>query len=168
MSTNTEELINQRFRSTRKTLARDPHNEEAGFAAGAYAYLVSELARARQSNTKKVTGDNGERETVLIPLNEQDVISVVRKVAKGASEFLGHAAEQGSDEQVLRRAQFESELFESLLPQKLDEAQTRELVQQIIADTGATQIGAVMGKLKGRSDIDMRVASTIAKSELAG
>ena len=86
--------------------------------------------------------------------------------ARGEYETLGERGREQAD-----KLTFEIDYLSAYLPQKLDEAATRALVDQTIADLGATEpkmIGRVMGAvMKSGEDVDGALVARLVKEALA-
>lgn len=68
--------------------------------------------------------------------------------------------------------QFQIDVLSTYLPKQMDEAEVRKIIQEVIAQTGATSaadmgkvMGASMGKLNGKAD--GKLISAIVKDELS-
>ena len=134
--------------------------EDAGEARVKLRALRSALAAVA-----KVETSSKERRT----LTDEEVIAVLRKEVAQRQDASGIYAKAGAQERAEGEAQ-EAAVLESYLPQLLDEAATRELVASIVAETGAEGpkgLGVIMGRLKGRADLDRGLASKIARELLA-
>jgi len=98
-----------------------------------------------------------------------DVIKVYVKQMKKAAVEYGKAGESGREraEHLL----FEVAYLEPFLPQKLDEAATRALVETLIADQGigSGQIGRLMGAVmkEHRDSVDAGLVKRIAQELLS-
>jgi hypothetical protein len=96
------------------------------------------------------------------------IATYVRRMGKARSEYdaLGERGREQAD-----KLAFEIDYLSAFLPQKLDEAETRALVDQTIVDLGATDakmtgqvIGAVM---KSGEDVDGGLVARLVKDALA-
>ncbi len=85
---------------------------------------------------------------------DEDVIQVLTRAIKQRKESADQARDVGRADVAEREAQ-EAELLQAFMPEQLEEAAVRSLIQDAIA-AGADSMGAVMGrvmpKLKGRFD----------------
>ena len=68
--------------------------------------------------------------------------------------------------------QFQIDVLSTYLPKQMDEAEVRKIIQEVIAQTGASSMadigkvmGASMGKLNGKAD--GKLISAIVKEELS-
>jgi uncharacterized protein YqeY len=101
-------------------------------------------------------------------LKEEEIISVLRKAVKqrkDSAEIYSKAGEKTRADKELIEA---SEISE-FLPKLLDEEATREVVAELIKEKnleGPRAIGALMGALKSRADIDRGLVARIAKELL--
>jgi len=96
------------------------------------------------------------------------IATYVKRMSKARSEYdaLGERGREQAD-----KLTFEIDYLAAYLPQKLDESATRALVDQTIADLGATDpkmtgqvIGAVM---KSGEDVDGALVARLVKAALA-
>lgn len=98
---------------------------------------------------------------------DADVIDVLRKSIKRRRESIEMYA-KGGRQDLAEKEQSEAAALEKYLPAQVSEDELRAAVKQAIAG-GATQIGAVMGKVlpqfKGRAEGG--VINAIAREELA-
>ena len=98
---------------------------------------------------------------------DADVIDVLRKSIKKRRESIDMYA-KGGRQDLADKEQSEAAALEKYLPAQVSEDELRAAVKQAIAG-GATQIGAVMGKVlphfKGRAEGG--VINAIAREELA-
>lgn len=97
------------------------------------------------------------------------IATYVKRMSKARSEY--EALGERGREQAEKLA-FEIDYLAAYLPQKLDEAATSDLVDQTIADLGATDpkmtgqvIGAVM---KSGQDVDGTLVARLVNEALAG
>lgn len=107
-----------------------------------------------------------------IELDDKATLEVLRSTTKvfrePAEEYAKKALRDGD---TVMADKFKEEIerlniLTGYLPVLLTEEQTRVLVEKVIND-GATNIGQVMGALKGRNDIDRKLVSSIAGSIFA-
>jgi uncharacterized protein YqeY len=98
---------------------------------------------------------------------DEDVVAVLTRAIKQRREASEQMRTGGRDE-LAAKEDAEAGILKGYLPEGLSEADVRALVREAIAD-GATQMGAVMGKLmpriKGR--FDGKEANRIVTEELA-
>ena len=126
--------------------------------------------KAKDSDTlgvlRNIKGKITELEKSGKDATDEAVQKIVEKYVKQREEGIKMANDAGRQDLVDKET-FEINLLKEYLPQKMDEAQTRDAVQEIV-DGGANNIGMVMGKLKQFGNtIDMKVASQIAKELLS-
>ncbi|QQN74101.1 GatB/YqeY domain-containing protein [Croceicoccus sp. YJ47] len=99
------------------------------------------------------------------------VIEVLQKMAKQRKESIAMYNEGGRAE-LAAAEQGELAVIEEFLPQQMNEAETKDAIEKIKADTGATgmkDMGKVMAELKARHGavLDMSNASRLVKESLA-
>lgn len=101
---------------------------------------------------------------------EEDVLAVLQSEAKKRRESIEQFKTGGRQDLVDKETK-ELEILQTYLPAQMSEEEIRELVKQVITETGATSIsdmGRVMGMLiprvKGRADGNL--VSQIVKQEL--
>ncbi len=92
-------------------------------------------------------------------LDDQKILAVLDKMVKQRRESISQYLKAGRQE-LADKEQREIEVIQSYLPEQLTPEEIAELIEQTIADTGATTLrdmGKVMGllkpKLQGRADI---------------
>lgn len=103
-------------------------------------------------------------------LNALEIEGVFRKgikTRKETSEIYREAGETSRSE----KEQAEADFLETFVPELLDEAETRALVENLIKEkglegSGPRGIGQVMKELKEMGNVDSKVASSIAKEIL--
>lgn len=100
-------------------------------------------------------------------LAEAEIEAVLRKLAKSrrdnAAEYIKAGAQERADAEVA-----EANIVDEFLPNLMDDAGTRALVERIVAEnnltgTGGRGVGVVMKELKARGDVDTTLAAKIAK-----
>ena len=106
-----------------------------------------------------------------IELDDARMLAVLDKMAKQRRESIAHYSEAGRDDLVAVE-QAEIDIIKQYLPEALTDEEINALVEQSIADTGASSIkdmGKLMGVLKpqlqGRAD--MGQVSQLVKSRLS-
>jgi uncharacterized protein YqeY len=100
--------------------------------------LVDELQKAAKAKGAKLTSD--------------EEIKVLRREHKRRLES-AEAFAAGQRQELEQRERYEAELIERLLPNQLDEAALRLLVDQVVTDSGATTLrdmGKVMSEVMQR------------------
>lgn len=105
-------------------------------------------------------------------LSEDEAMKVLQKEAKQRRDSIDEYRKGGRDDLVASEEQ-ELVVIEGFLPEQLDDAEVRRLVEETIAEVGATgldDLGKVMGplmkKLDGRAD--GRAANAIVRELLSG
>lgn len=105
-------------------------------------------------------------------LSEEEELVVVRKEAKKRKDAIEAYEKVGAKDRAEKEKQ-ELKILEAFLPQEMDEAELAKIVDEVIAQTGASapsDIGKVMGpimvKVAGRAD--GKTVSDIVKEKLAG
>jgi len=111
---------------------------------------VIRLVRSRIQAKTKEPGFKGEiNDDLCVAI----ITTYVKQMTKAIAEYK-KAGERGAEE--VDRLQFEVDFLQPFLPQKLDEAATRTLVEAKIAElgvTGSKNVGRVMGTImKGHKD----------------
>jgi uncharacterized protein YqeY len=105
-----------------------------------------------------------------IEMDDQAVLAVLDKMVKQRRESLEMYESAGRDD-LAAQEKFEIELITAYLPEALSDEEIAALIEQAVADTGASSIrdmGAVMNKLRqevqGRAD--MKAVSNAVKAQL--
>ena len=90
--------------------------------------------------------------------SEEDIESVLQKQAKQRRDSIEQFKAGGRDELVEKETK-ELQLIESYLPEQMGEDEVKKLVDEAVAQTGATSaadmgkvMGALMPKVKGKAD----------------
>ena len=103
-------------------------------------------------------------------LTDDEIISVIFTEVKKRKEAI-EAYQKGGREELAVKERDELEFLKTYLPEQMGEQEVREIVKQVISETGAKDIkemakviGSVMAKVKGRADGSM--VSQLAKEEL--
>ncbi len=104
-------------------------------------------------------------------LTDSECLSIVEKQVQLRLEA-AEQYQQGERQELFDKEMAEAEILRTYLPEKLDAEAVREIISEIINETGAESLkdmGAVMGKLKQQADgkIDMKLASDIVKESLS-
>jgi uncharacterized protein YqeY len=106
-----------------------------------------------------------------IELDDSAVLAVLDKMAKQRRESL-EQYEKADREDLAAQERLELELLKDYLPEQLGEEEVSNLINQAIAQTGASSMrdmGSVMGilskQLQGRAD--MKAVSAAVRSKLA-
>lgn len=104
-------------------------------------------------------------------LDEAAELAVLKRELKRRQESI-EAFRAGGREDLLAPEELSVQIIESLLPTQMDEAELASLVDQAIADTGATSVrdmGKVMASVmaQGGVRIDGKQASSLVKERLS-
>ena len=140
--------------------------QKAAMKSGDRATLnVIRQIQSEVSVAKAAPGFDGEVDDDLYLAT---IATYVKRMSKARSEYeaLGERGREQAD-----KLTFEIDYLAGYLPQKLDESATRALVDQTIADLGATEpkmtgqvIGAVM---KSGEEVDGALVARLVKAALA-
>lgn len=115
-----------------------------------------------------------ERKGTVYSFTDADVQKIVRNAVVARRE-LAKTARSNGREQYAEQMELEANLIETVLPKMLTTEQARELIGNIIAgleeENGSLAgdkkaIGAIMGHLKNRSNVDKREAAQIIRDIL--
>jgi len=142
-------------------------NEEIKNALKAKDTLALEALRAIKSAVLLAQTESGAKEE----LSKEEEIKLLQKLVKQRKESARIYTEQGRDD--LAQPEIEqAKIIEKFLPAQLSEEEIKEIIKQIIAETGANgiaQMGQVMGEANKRmaGQADGRTISTVVKSLLA-
>lgn len=105
-----------------------------------------------------------------IEMDDTAVLAVLDKMVKQRRDSLDQYRSAGRDD-LAAQEQFELDLISAYLPEALSEEALSALIEQAVADTGASSMrdmGAVMSKLReqvqGRAD--MKAVSNAVKAQL--
>ncbi len=106
-----------------------------------------------------------------IELDDAEVLSVVQKMIKQGRDAISQFDQGGRDDLVQKEAATLA-ILETYLPEQLDEAKLKELVDQAVKETGAQTVrdmGKVMGWIKPRVQgrADMGALSGTIKQKLS-
>jgi len=105
-------------------------------------------------------------------LTDDGVLSLLEKMVKQRHDSITQFR-QGMRDDLAAKEAAEIEVLKEYLPEPLDEAATLELIDDVIAATGANSpkdMGRVMAELKAQAagKIDMRKVSGLVKTRLIG
>ena len=105
-------------------------------------------------------------------LSDDETLRVLQKEAKQRRESI-EEYRKGNRDDLVQQEQQELEIIQTYLPEQLSEDEVRQLVEETIAEVGATGaddlrnvMGPLMKKLEGRAD--GRVANAMVRELLAG
>lgn len=104
-------------------------------------------------------------------LTDDQVDSVLEKQAKQRKDSID-AYTKASREDLVNKEQAELDIIQSLLPQKLSEAETEKVVDQLISELNVTsmqQMGQIMGEISKKygTSVDKGLVSQIVKQKLS-
>lgn len=125
--------------------------------------LISAAIKDREIAAR---GESGE-ETVLA---DADLIAILSKMVKQRQES-AKAYEEGGRLELAEREQAEILVIQAYLPRQLDQDETRDALDQVIADLGASSIrdmGRVMAELRNRhaGQMDFGAVGPMVKDRL--
>ena len=106
------------------------------------------------------------------PLADDDILALLQKLIKQRQDSIA-LYEQGGRKELADKERGEIEIIKAFLPRQLSEAEAKEAVAGIIAETGAAgmkDMGKVMAALKERyaGKMDFGKASALVKGLLTG
>ncbi len=104
-------------------------------------------------------------------LTDDDVVGVLKKLSKQRKDSIEQFQKAGRDD-LAEQEQKELVVLEKYLPEQMSEAQITEIVENTMAEMGATSIkdmGKVMGAVtkKTQGAADNKLVSQIVKSKLS-
>ena len=106
-------------------------------------------------------------------VTDELVLGVMSSYSKKLAKTIRKSKAGHGDNPILQSYRFEIELLKGWLPEKMDEAATRQLVRGIISEAGLVGPGAV-GRLTGlvmkshRDAVDPALVRKVAEEELVG
>lgn len=127
---------------------------------------VVRMVKSRLSEKRTSPGFQG-------PLTDEVAVEVIRSYVKSIEKAIEEIEKGGgAGNPILRKYRFEIEYLQRYLPQRLSEDETRDLVRQAIAETGASgasAVGRVMGAvMKAHKDrVDGALVRRLVEEELA-
>jgi len=126
---------------------------------------VIRAIRTKIGEAKTAKGFSG---TIDDTLYLKVIAAYVKSMTKAVAEF----EKAGIDNEQVNQLRFEVDYLSPYLPKKLGEAETRAIVEQVIADAGVDsikQIGRVMGMVMKdhRDSVDAGLVRSIAESMLS-
>jgi uncharacterized protein YqeY len=142
-------------------------NEEIKNAMKAKDTLALEALRAVKSALLLAQTESGAKEEI----SKDEEIKLLQRLVKQRKESARIFTEQGRED--LAQPEIEqAKIIEKFLPAQLSEEEIKEIIKQIIAETGANgiaQMGQVMGEAnrKMAGQADGKTISTVVKSLLA-
>jgi len=106
-----------------------------------------------------------------IELDDEAVLGVLDKMVRQRRESLEQYQSAGRDD-LAAQEQYELDLLAVYLPEALSDDEVADLIQQAVAETGASTIrdmGAVMNQLRGevQGRADMKAVSSAVKAQLS-
>lgn len=100
----------------------------------------------------------------------EDVLAVIQKEAKQRRDSIEEFKKAGRLE-LVDKEQKELDILQTFLPEQMSEDEVQKIVEETIAETGATSMadmgklmGALGGKLKGKAD--MGIVSNLVRTKL--
>lgn len=106
-----------------------------------------------------------------IELNDEQVLAVLDKMVKQRRDSIAQYEEAGRED-LAQQERYEVDVLQAYLPEALSEQEVADLIDQAIAETGASSMkdmGKLMGwlkpKLQGRAD--MGAVSGLVKQKLS-
>jgi uncharacterized protein YqeY len=91
-------------------------------------------------------------------LSDDEVLEVIVREVKQRQDSLAEYEKAGRED-LAQKEKEEIEILQSYLPEQLSEEEVRAIVEQVIAEVGATSkadmgkvMGAIMPKVKGKAD----------------
>jgi len=142
-------------------------NDEIKNAMRAKDSLTLESLRAIKAALLLAQTENGAKGE----LSKEEEIKLLQRLVKQRKESARIYTEQGRED--LAQPEIEqAKIIEKFLPSQLSEAEIKEIISQIINETGANgiaQMGQVMGEANKRmaGQADGKTISTVVKSLLA-
>ena len=141
-------------------------NEEIKNAMKAKDTLALESLRAIKSALLLAQTESGAKEEV----SKEEEIKLLQRLVKQRKESARIFTEQGRED-LAQPEMEQAKIIEKFLPTQLSEEEIKEIIKQIIAETGANgiaQMGQVMGEAnkKMAGQADGKTISTVVKSLL--
>ena len=143
-------------------------NAELTRAMKAHEPQVLDCVRMVKSKLSEKRTSPGFTGGITDPVAQEVIDAYSRSLKKALGEFATGGLTSGP---MIDKYRFEIEYLAAYLPQKLDEAATRELVRKTIAEqglSGLSNVGRLMGAImKGHKDeVDSALVKRIAEEEL--
>lgn len=125
---------------------------------------VIRAIRTKIGEAKTAKGFSGE-------INDELYLKVIAAYVKSMTKAIAEFEKAGSDSEQVDQLRFEVEYLSPYLPQKLGEAETRAIVEKVIAESGVDsikQVGRIMGMVMKdhRDSVDAGLVRSIAESIL--
>jgi uncharacterized protein len=103
-------------------------------------------------------------------ITEQDVLSVIKKMAKQRKDSISEYEKAGRQD-LADKEKFELTVIEQYLPQQMSEEQVKQIVEQVVAEKNAAdikQMGAVIKEVMARTagQADGKMISELVKAKL--
>jgi uncharacterized protein len=132
------------------------------------AMLAKDATRTRVLRGVLAAAKNLAIEKKASALNEQDLLTIVKREVKQRHESV-EFARQAQRSETVAELQEEIAMLEDYLPKQLGEPELRAAIETIASDMGATSIGPIMKELSARypGRYDGKLASRIAQ-EIVG
>jgi uncharacterized protein YqeY len=133
------------------------------------AMLAKDDLRTRVLRTTLAAIKNKSIEARTKELAEPELVAVIKREARQCGETLDFARKAGRAD-TIREQEAILAILEGYLPALLGELELKDAIQRIVAETGATAIGAIMKELGARfpGRFDGKAASRIAADVLRG
>lgn len=104
------------------------------------------------------------------PINDQEIMGVIRKLVKQRKDSIAEFEKAGRQE-LVDKEKFELSVLEAYLPQQMSADQVAKIVEEVIKAQGATtmkQMGGVVKEVMARTagQADGKTVSDLVKSKL--
>lgn len=104
------------------------------------------------------------------PINDQEIMGVIRKLVKQRKDSIAEFEKAGRQE-LVDKEKFELSVLEGYLPQQMSAEQVAKIVEEVIQAQGATtmkQMGAVVKEVMAKTagQADGKTVSDLVKSKL--
>lgn len=139
--------------------------------------INSDLKEAmKQKNTQKLSALRSIKTAITTKettkgkvqeLNDQGVLMVIESLVKKTKQSI-EMFKNGGREDLVKSEKDQLNILESFLPKKLNEDETKELIQTMI-DSGASSMGDIMKQIKQThtNTVDGKLASQITRELLS-
>jgi uncharacterized protein YqeY len=106
------------------------------------------------------------------PINDQEIIGVIKKLSKQRKDSIEQFQQAGRTD-LVDKEKFELSVLEAYLPAQLSAEQLGQMVEEVIKSLGATsvkQMGAVIKEVQARTagSADNKLVSELVKGRLQG